>query len=318
MKIKSCTSAIILLTLSLVGCGNVMAEDSDSTMQRATIVMEDDAQEQVHSTFANAVNIEDFWNRYNVAVDYINSQQKTKFHNISKEMMLYGQGIIYKDTGAYWYYPDNDDIVCAGYRTNELKVTDTDLYEVFFSVYAFDGNTDDLDAVYTQVRNIFYEQGGNGEIDGIEVASYETDGMYSIVIGNDGILPTDNNNTYKELFNKVAVTAVNILRENLKASDSLNLKSIQLKKDVYGLYIMYDVYFLKIEYSATNSFGGELDDVAYIGIDPKEFTMFDEMRYAYEWQGFQYASDDMKTKHKEDIERDGVPIKISQILEMLD
>lgn len=277
-----------------------------------------DNEEPIESiSFINATDIDAFGDRYQAAVVYVNSKGEKSYGNVSKEIMLYGQGCSIKNAGAYWYYSDNSDIVCSLYQTSELNMTDKDIDEVFFSVCGFDSVTDDMDTIYSEVKSLFYEKGGNGEIDGIAIASYQSNDSYAIVIGNGGKRPTENRNTAQGLYNKVCATAANILKDNLKASDSLKIKSIWMVKDVYGKYASWDVYYVKIEYSATNSFGAELDDIAYIGIDPKDFTMYSEMENDYLFQGFQYASDEMKRKHEADINQRGVPIDTAQVEELL-
>ncbi len=61
---------------------------------------------------------------------------------------------------------------------------------------------------------------------------------------------------FKELgeYDKAAIVAVRYLRELLKSSDSMVVSEINGKKDG-------EFYFMKINYSATNDFGGRKDDV---------------------------------------------------------
>lgn len=78
----------------------------------------------------------------------------------------------------------------------------------------------------------------------------------------------DSIETIKELteYEKVAVAAVNALKLNLKNEDSLKLKSIEVAT---GKKEAMSKYYVQIEYSAENSFGGELDNTETIDITTK-------------------------------------------------
>lgn len=65
---------------------------------------------------------------------------------------------------------------------------------------------------------------------------------------------------YKQLdeYEKAAVVATRYLRNTLKNSSSLELEEINVKKE--------GNYYVKINYSATNGFGGRKDDVACLDV----------------------------------------------------
>ena len=65
---------------------------------------------------------------------------------------------------------------------------------------------------------------------------------------------------FKELdeWDKAAIVAVNFLKGVLKDGDSLEVDEINIKKEGF--------YYVKINYSATNSFGGRKEDTACIDI----------------------------------------------------
>ena len=65
---------------------------------------------------------------------------------------------------------------------------------------------------------------------------------------------------YKELneYDKAAIVAVRYLRDCLKNSNSLEVEEINVKKN--------GNYYVKVNYSATNSFGGRKDDVSCLDV----------------------------------------------------
>lgn len=74
------------------------------------------------------------------------------------------------------------------------------------------------------------------------------------------ITSIDRLDEYKELneYDKAAVVATNFLKDSLKDSSSLQLDEINVKKEGY--------YYVKINYSATNGFGGRVEDVACLDV----------------------------------------------------
>ena len=65
---------------------------------------------------------------------------------------------------------------------------------------------------------------------------------------------------FKELneYDKASIVATRFLKESLKNSDSLQVEEINVKKN--------GNYYVKVNYSATNSFGGRKDDVACLDV----------------------------------------------------
>ena len=59
-------------------------------------------------------------------------------------------------------------------------------------------------------------------------------------------------------YDKVSIVATRFLKESLKNSDSLQVEEINVKKN--------GNYYVKVNYSATNSFGGRKDDVACLDV----------------------------------------------------
>ena len=62
-------------------------------------------------------------------------------------------------------------------------------------------------------------------------------------------------------YDKSAIVAVNFLKNVLKDGNSLELQEINIKKE--------GGYYVKINYSATNSFGGRKEDVACLDVTTK-------------------------------------------------
>ena len=62
-------------------------------------------------------------------------------------------------------------------------------------------------------------------------------------------------------YDKAAIVAVNFLKNVLKDGNSLELQEINIKKE--------GGYYVKINYSATNSFGGRKEDVACLDVTTK-------------------------------------------------
>lgn len=65
---------------------------------------------------------------------------------------------------------------------------------------------------------------------------------------------------FKELdeYDKASVVAARFLKQSLKNGDSMEVSEINVKKE--------GIYYVKINYSATNSFGGRKDDVACLDV----------------------------------------------------
>ena len=75
------------------------------------------------------------------------------------------------------------------------------------------------------------------------------------------VLNIDRLSKFKELneYDKASIAAVKYLRQILKSSDSMTISEINAKKEEGN-------YFIKVNYSATNSFGGRNDDVVCLDV----------------------------------------------------
>jgi hypothetical protein len=125
------------------------------------------------------------------------------------------------------------------------------------------------------------------------------------------ILNIDQLVKFKELneYDKASIIAIRYLKQMLKNSDSIKLSEINGKKE--GTF-----YFIKINYSATNDFGGRKDNVVCLDVsDDYKIGIISLFDTADE---FRETSDDYVKGYLEEIKSTEYPVDCDKVMDNID